>query len=79
MKISVINNSIEKKFSEINIGDCFEYDDHFYMRTNKVCYGDDDLDYINCINIKDGLADRFCDDCEVIPIDASVSVSRRIT
>lgn len=76
MKIEVTKFRQEVEFSTIAVGECFDYDGNFYMKT--ILRGSEDIyETVNSVRLDNGQLDAFCSSCNVIPIKATLQVMRK--
>lgn len=62
------------KFSQIYVGDCFEWDNHIYLRTCKFRdYETNDI--YNAINLGNNTFESFYGETDVLKVNATLSIN----
>lgn len=64
------------RFSLLNCGDCFQFNDSICMKTEIISVND--VNYANCIDLKDGTFYIICNESEVAPVDARVTIVNKL-
>lgn len=75
----VINDERKGKynyFGKLSLGDVFTFECKYFMKTEKVEFGDDDDYFYNAVDIKDGVLVRFEEDDTVIPLVVQLRILR---
>lgn len=61
-------------FDNINVGECFECDDHIYLRMEDVYYSDETV--YNAVDLEYGIVEDFdCDATVIRLVDAEIIIS----
>lgn len=64
------------KFSEIKVGQDFQYVKGYYIKTN-TCYSSTHTREFNCVSIQSGIHHHFNDDELVIPAHGIYSIKKK--
>ena len=74
LKIKTLNNL--RPFKSANIGDLFEYDGNYYIKTETADYPGGCPIQVNAVNLKNGKLVRFLLDNKIYLLDAEMIVTR---
>lgn len=76
LKIKIpTNKSYSFKFA--NIGDLFEYDGNYYIKTETADYPGNCSIQVNAVNIQSGRLARFLSDNKIYLLDAEMTITRK--
>lgn len=67
--MKVINKLHKERISEVEYGECFIYEDEVFML---VCTNNNRI--VSGICLEDGILQTFCDDEEIIKVNATVTI-----
>lgn len=76
MEIKDERKNKERAFKELRPGDIFEFDEDFFMKTEKVEFGDDEGDFYTAVNVDDGGFATFYPFELVIPVVVQLHIIR---
>lgn len=72
MKIINKRPSIEPKFKDVLLGECFIYEDNIYMKTEEII--EEFGDIVNVTNLETGALGCFDDEEIIEPIEAELRI-----
>lgn len=73
--MKIIDNREDAYFGEIDIGECFEYNNTIYMRVYPA-HDENSGDHFNAVSLRSGETDYFSDDDVIITVEVSLVRNR---